>query len=143
MKQIFLSLALLFSGATLAKENAIPPNWQPIYEVKLKEVKAYYDANSFINLNETTRAGILMLVYPKAQKMKIGNREIVARSYVKAFVVECKKGISAPVSDLYFLDEFPTLVSKPVAAFEYNSGFGIQPTPPTSIIHRLFCAPQI
>jgi hypothetical protein len=143
MKHVFLSLALLFSGTAMAKEKVIPPNWQPVHEIKVSDMKAYYDANGFISLNETARAGILMVVYSKPTKIKIGDKEITVRSYVRAFIVECKKNLSAPVSDLYFLEEFPTLTSRPLAGFEYNDGVGIQPVTPSSIIHRLFCAPQI
>jgi len=143
MKHLLLSLALLFGVPALAKEKTgLPPNWQPVYEIK-GNPKAFYDANSFIDINETTRAGIFMPVFDEPNKFNIGGKEFRAKTFVKSFIVECKKGIAAPVMELYFNEARPTLTSKPVAVFEYNPGAGLQPAGSDTYLHRFLCGPRV
>ena len=133
----------LLCSSSMASERVIELNWQLLYEVKTSFLKAYYDANGTVDIDETTRTGILLVVFDSPIKITVNNKEILVKSYARSFVVECKKKISAPMTDLYFLENFPTLNSIPIEVYTHSPGSKIQQFPIDSIINSLFCGPRV
>lgn len=144
MKHLIAAIALFLSGSAMANDKILPPNWQRIPEIKSPDLKAYYDANSLGKLDNDFSTGILLVSFSKPRAMEVHGKKVLVRSIAKSMVIDCKKGIAAPVMDLYFASVLPTVSDNAVAGTTYTtSPQNIEQVTPKSVIYTILCAVQV
>jgi hypothetical protein len=119
-------------------------NWQPIVGFKNLGQKAFINAatleTTVTDTGDSYNFGEVLLSSDKILQLDIKGKKIAIRSMVKQMIIECKSGLMAPVSDLYFDVERPSIISKPVAGVDYESVRDVaEILPKNSILYQALC----
>lgn len=120
---IFSSYALDYTNSPKAQTKTV--NWKPIIEFIYKGKKAYVNESSRIfktGDHKKYSYAELLVSSDTTMPITLKDKKIYPKGIVRAFLAECKSGEIVPIYDLYFDVSYPSLESKAIGVFKYDSG---------------------
>jgi hypothetical protein len=121
---MFLLAILIAAVSVLANSlDAQEINWVKIHSKIYPGVEIFYETgnNTTQEANNTVvNFGRILIVYDVDFEKTLLDRTFKARSVVKHVAIDCKTGITAPVSDTYFAMPFPGSTDRPIVRVRHS-----------------------
>jgi hypothetical protein len=120
----FIVVAFTSSSINCQEVTEKPYDWQPVLGLKIAGQKAYFDQNGIETKVENEKAkinvGDILFVFNVPKEIETNKGKFIGKSVITHMIVECKSGSLAPIYDIMFDVEKPTLADKPLAGHKYE-----------------------